>query len=297
MQTRGMSDKTFGIINTFLVTLITLIVLYPLIFVISASISDPGAVTTGNMWLWPVDITFEGFSRVFENSEIWRGYGNTIFYTLLGTFIHLFVLLPAAYALSRKEVKGKKFIIWYILLTMLFSGGMIPNYLVVQNLGMLDTVWAMVIPKLVGAWSVLVAKAFFEQTIPDSLVEASKIDGASDFRIFWKIVLPLSLPIVAVMALFHAVSLWNQYFHALIYLSDRKMYPLQLILREILIVDEMALEDNFGGGTTESLTEQIKTAELTKYSTIIVSTLPLLIAYPFLQRFFMKGVLIGSVKE
>ncbi|MBO1910175.1 carbohydrate ABC transporter permease [Sporosarcina sp. 6E9] len=298
MKNTSMSDKSFGVINTILVTFITLIIIYPLIFVISASISDPSAVSTGRMWLWPVDITFEGFKKVFANEVIWLGYRNTIMYTVLGTALHLFVLLPCAYALSRKELAGKKYVLWFILFTMLFNGGLIPTYLVIKNLQMLDTIWAIVIPGLLGAWSILVARTFFEQTIPDQLVEASKIDGASDYKIFWQIVLPLSLPIIAVMALFHAVALWNQYFNALIYLSNDKLYPLQLILRQILVLNEVdASGAGGGGGVAESFVEQIKTASLIKYAVIIVSALPLLIAYPFLQRFFVKGVLIGSVKE
>lgn len=296
MKNRGLSDKSFERINNALVILIVIIVLYPLIFVVSASISDPAAVNSGKMWLWPVDITFEGFQKVLENSEIWRGYRNTIFYTILGTLIHLVILLPCAYALSRKELKGKKFILWFVLFTMLFNGGLIPTYLVIKNLGMIDTAWAIVIPNVVGAWAILVARTFFQQTIPDDLVEASKIDGATDFYIFRKIVLPLSMPIIAVMALFHAVSLWNQYFSALIYLSDRELYPLQLVLREILVVNQMGLEED-SAGAMESLVEQVRVAGLVKYAVIIVSSLPLLIVYPFLQRFFVKGVLIGSVKE
>lgn len=295
MKNSSLSDKSFGVVNTILVTLITLIILYPLIFVISASISDPAAVNSGKMWLWPVDITFEGYKKVFTNELIWLGYRNTIMYTIIGTAIHLFVLLPCAYALSRKELAGKKYILWMILFTMLFNGGLIPTYLVVKNLQMLDTIWAIVIPGLVGAWSVLVAKTFFEQSIPDQLVEASKIDGATDYKIFFKVVLPLSLPIIAVMALFHAVALWNQYFNALIYLSNDRLYPLQLILRQILVLNEVDTTGVNGG--TESFVEQIKTAALIKYAVIIVSALPLLIVYPFLQRFFVKGVLIGSVKE
>ncbi len=291
-----MSDKAFERINNTFVTLIVLVVIYPLIFVISASISDPAAVSTGKMWLWPVDITMDGFIKVFENKEIWMGYRNTIFYTILGTMIHLIILLPCAYALSRKEMRGKKLFLWFILFTMLFNGGLIPTYLVIKMLGMVDTIWAIVIPNVVGAWSILVARTFFQQSIPNDLVEASKIDGASDIYIFRKIVLPLSLPIIAVMALFHAVSLWNQYFTALIYLSDRGLYPLQLILREILVVNQMGLEEG-GGGAMESLVEQVKMASLVKYTVIIVSSLPLLIVYPFLQRFFVQGVLIGSVKE
>ncbi|THE13802.1 carbohydrate ABC transporter permease [Bacillus timonensis] len=298
MKTFSLSDRAFDVMNTIFVAVITLIIVYPLIFVISASISDPDAVNSGRMWLWPVDVSFAGFQRVFQNDAIWVGYKNTIIYTIVGTLLHLIVLLPCSYALSRKELKGKKILLWVILITMLFSGGLIPTYLVVQSLGMLNTIWAIVIPGVVGAWSILVAKTFFEQTIPDQLVEASKIDGASDFIIFRKVVLPLSLPIIAVMALFHAVGLWNQYFNALIYLSDESLYPLQLILRQILILNEVSAEGIAGGaGTAQSFVDQVKTASLVKYAVIIVSALPLLIVYPFLQRFFVKGVLIGSVKE
>ena len=296
MKRFSLSDKGFDILNKIFVSFVVLIILYPLIFVISASISDPAAVSTGKMWLWPVDISFEGFKMVFQNEAIWIGYRNTIMYTVLGTLIHLIVLLPCAYALSRKELKGKKIILWFILFTMLFDGGLIPTYLVVQGLGMLDTIWAIVLPGLIGAWSILVARTFFEQSIPDQLVEASKIDGATDFYIFRKIVLPLSMPIVAVMALFHAVGLWNQYFSALIYLSDPNLYPLQLILREILILNEVGI-DGGAGATGESFIDQIKIASQIKYAVIIVSALPLLVVYPFLQKYFVKGLLIGSVKE
>ncbi|MFS0613038.1 carbohydrate ABC transporter permease [Lederbergia ruris] len=297
MRNFSLSDKTFDLINKILVGLITLIIVYPLIFVISASISDPSAVSTGKMWLWPVDITLAGYKRVFQNDAIWLGYRNTILYTIIGTIIHLIILLPCAYALSRKEVMGKKYILWIILFTMMFNGGLIPTYLVIKTLGMIDTIWAIVIPGVVGAWSILVARTFFQQTIPDQLVEAAKIDGASDYYIFGKVVIPLSMPIIAVMALFHGVSLWNQYFSALIYLSNEKLYPLQLILRQILVVTQIGQDGGGGPGEVESLVEQVKTASLVKYAVIMVSSLPLLIIYPFLQRFFVKGVLIGSVKE
>ncbi|WP_077604303.1 carbohydrate ABC transporter permease [Oceanobacillus sojae] len=295
MKRFTLSDKGFDLINTIFLLIILVLIVYPLIFVLSASISDPQAVSSGKMWLWPVDITFKGYERVFANDAIWLGYRNTIIYTIVGTAIHLFVLLPCAYALSRKELMAKKLILWFVLFTMLFNGGLIPTYLVVKSMGMLDTMWAIIIPNVVGAWSILVARAFFQQSIPDQLVEASKIDGASDFYIFIRMVLPLSLPIIAVMALFHAVNLWNQYFNALIYLSDRDKYPLQLILREILVVNQMQLNDP--GGSAESLVDQVKTAGLIKYAVIIVSSLPLLLVYPFVQRFFVQGVLIGSIKE
>ena len=293
-----LSDKAFERINIAFVLLLTLIIIYPLIFVISASISDPHAVNTGKMWLWPVDITFDGFKRVFQNEAIWVGYKNTIIYTLIGTSIHLFLLLPCAYALSRKELMAKKVFLWIVLFTMLFNGGLIPTYLVVQKLGMVNTMWAIVIPGVLGAWSLLVARSFFQQTIPDQLVEASKIDGASDLYLFFKVVIPLSLPIIAVMALFHAVALWNQYFNALIYLTDEDLFPLQLILRQILIINEVSADSAASAaGAAQSFADQVKTASLVKYAVIIVSALPLLIVYPFLQRFFVKGVLIGSVKE
>ncbi|HLR08750.1 MAG TPA: carbohydrate ABC transporter permease [Bacillota bacterium] len=298
MRQQRLSDKAFERINFLFVLILTLIIIYPLIFVVSASISDPNAVNTGKMWLWPVDITFDGFKRVFQNEAIWIGYKNTIIYTLVGTSLHLFVLLPCAYALSRKELMAKKVFLWIILFTMLFNGGLIPTYLVVQGLGMVNTMWAIVIPGVVGAWSILVARTFFQQTIPDQLVEASKIDGASDIYLFIRVVLPLSLPIIAVMALFHAVALWNQYFNALIYLTDEELFPLQLILRQILIINEVSADSAASAaGSAQSFADQVKTASLVKYAVIIVSALPLLIVYPFLQRFFVKGVLIGSVKE
>lgn len=296
MNKRGMSDKTFELLNNLFLTLIVIVIVYPLVFVISASISDPLAVSSGRMWLFPVDITFDGYKRILEDGSIWLGYRNTIYYTTVGTLIHLFILLPCAYSLSRKELGGRKVILWFILFTMMFSGGLIPTYLVIKNLGMLDSILALVIPGVVGAWSILVARAFFQQSIPDQLIEAAKIDGANEFYIFLRIVIPLSMPIIAVMALFHAVNLWNQYFNALIYLSDRDKYPLQLILREILVVNQMQLGEG-SGEQTESLVQQVRTGGLIKYAVIIVSSLPLLIAYPFLQRFFVQGVLIGSIKE
>ncbi|HLQ72576.1 MAG TPA: carbohydrate ABC transporter permease [Bacillota bacterium] len=294
-----MSDKLFDILNKIFVSLIVIIIVYPLVFVVSASISDPAAVSTGKMWLWPVDITIAGFKMVFNNDDIWMGYKNTIIYTVVGIVVHLFLLLPCAYTLSRPNIKFKKTILWFILFTMLFNGGMIPTYLVVKNLGMLDTMWAIVVPGALGAWSVLVAQAFFRQNVPNELVEAGKIDGASDYYIFWKIALPLSIPIIAVMALFHGVGLWNQYFSALIYLSDRSLYPLQLILREILVLNEMSTGEGAQQivGSAGSFADQVKIAAQIKYAVMIVSTLPLIMVYPFIQRFFVQGVLIGSVKE
>lgn len=292
-------DKHFDKINILFVSLITLIILYPLVFVVSASISNPVAVNTGQMWLWPVDITFEGFKRVFSNNELWRGYRNTLFYTTTSTLLHLAVLLPGAYALSRKEILGKRFLNTFILITMLISGGMIPSYLLINNLGMLNTIWAIIIPGLIGAWNIFVTRTFFEQAIPEQLIESATIDGASEVQIFFKIVLPLSLPIIAVMALFKAVGMWNEYFNALIYLRDSNLFPLQLILREILVLNQFSSDalQTSGQDVAMSMVEMVNNAELIKYAAMIVSSVPLLIAYPFVQRYFVQGTLIGSVKE
>lgn len=291
-------DKHFDKINILFVSLITLIILYPLIFVASASISDPTAVNTGKMWLWPVDVTFEGFKRVFSNQDLWRGYRNTLFYTTTSTLLHLAVLLPGAYALSRKELMGKRFLNAFILLTMLVSGGMIPTYLLINNLGMLNTIWAIIIPGLVGAWNIFVTRTFFSQSIPDQLIESATIDGATEFQIFIKIVLPLSIPIIAVMALFKAVGMWNEYFGALIYLRNSELFPLQLVLREILVLNQFSAEAmQISGQEAMSMVEMVNNAELVKYAAMIVSSVPLLIAYPFVQKYFVTGTLVGSVKE
>ncbi|ALS30025.1 carbohydrate ABC transporter permease [Paenibacillus cisolokensis] len=293
-----MSDRTFELVNHVLLLLFIGMILFPLLFVLSASVSDPTLVNSGKVWIWPRGITFEGYKRIFQNNEIWLGYLNTIVYTVIGTVLHLIVLLPCAYALSRRELAGKKLILWYFLLTMMIGGGLIPTYLVVRDLGMVNSMWAIVIPGVVGAWDILVSRTFFQQNVPDPLVEAAKVDGSSYFHIFFRIALPLSLPIIAVMSLFHGVGLWNQYFNALIYLNHDSLYPLQLVLRKILVAQEMSSENMANSSIqAEALAAQARIASILKYGVIVVSTAPLLAVYPFLQRFFLKGVLIGSIKE
>lgn len=290
------SDRWFVILNTAFLTFLVLIVVYPLIYVLSASISDPVAVNSGRMWLYPMDITFEGFERVFRDDEIWRGYRNTVFITALGTAIHLAVLLPCAYALSRSDLAGRQFFLILFLFTMFFNGGLIPTFLVVKQLGLVDTVFALVVPNAVGMWAIIVARTFFQTTIPKELQEASQMDGCTDFGLFFRIVLPLSAPIVAVMALFNAVGHWNQYFNALIYLNNRDIFPLQLILREILVQQQMSAQMMMTGDDLELIVEQARIADIIKYAVMIVSSLPLLVAYPFVQKYFVQGVLVGSVK-
>ncbi|MFD1735441.1 carbohydrate ABC transporter permease [Bacillus salitolerans] len=291
------SDKIFDICNKLLVWFFIIIITYPLIYIISASISDPSYVNSGKMWLLPKDITFEGFKRVFQSKDIWIGYRNTIFYTLLGTFINLAVTLPCAYALARQELVGKGFIMGLLIFTMFFDGGLIPTYLLVRDLGMINTIWAMVIPSAASVWNIIVTMTFFKVTIPRGLEEAAEVDGASVFRTFFQIVLPLSAPIIAVMSLFYGVGHWNSYFNGLIFLSDRELFPLQLFLRDILIQQQMTTELMMQGTDIQAIGEQARIASIVKYAVMIVSAAPLLIIYPFLQRFFLKGVMIGSIKE
>jgi putative aldouronate transport system permease protein len=290
---RTKEDKVFDAINVFLVAMIVLLVIYPLYFIVIASISDPNMIYEGKVWFLPKELTMEGYERILRDSKIWLGYKNSIVYTVVGTIVNVSFTLMAAYALSRKDLYGRNTIMFLFLMTMFFSGGLIPTYLVVKNLGLLNTMWALILPKAVAVWNVIVAKTFFESTIPGELLEASRIDGCNDVKFFWKIVLPLSKPIVAVMVLFYAVGHWNSYFDALIYLNNENLYPLQLILRNILIQNQastMMISD------LDSLAAKQRVSELIKYGVIIVSSLPLLIIYPFVQKYFVKGVMIGGIK-
>lgn len=291
------SDRIFDFFNKLLVWFFIIIVSYPLIYIISASISDPSYVNSGEMWLFPKGITFEGYERVFQNNEIWLGYRNTIFYTLFGTFINLAVTLPMAYALSKSDLVGRKTIMALLVFTMFFEGGLIPTYLLIRSLGMIDTIWAMVIPNAAAMWNIIVTMTFFRVTIPRGLEEAAEIDGASQIRVFFQIVIPLSAPIIAVMALFYGVGHWNQYFSALIYLQSRHLFPLQLFLREILVQQQLTTELMRQAGAAEALSQHAQIADIVKYAVMIISAVPLLMIYPFLQRFFIKGMMIGSLKE
>lgn len=291
-------DKLFLALNYIYVFLAFAVVIYPLIYIVSASISDPKLVGSGEMWLFPKGITFEGYKRVFENTSIWTGYANTILYTVVGTSINLLVTLPAAYALSRKDFVGRNFFMGMFMVTMFFGGGLVPTYLLVKQLGMVNTMWAIVLPSAASIWNIIVSRTFFQSSIPKELQEAAQIDGCTNMRLFIRIVLPLSMPIIAVMALFYGVGNWNSYFSALIYLNDAGKYPLQLVLRQILVLQEMSAQ---GGGlidanTAAAMNNKAEIAALVKYAVIIVATVPVIAIYPFLQRYFVQGVMIGSVK-
>lgn len=285
-------DTVFRIINGILLGIMALIVLYPLYFIIIASFSSPEAVLAGKVVLFPVDINFDGYLKILARQDIWRGYLNTIIYTVLTVILALAVTVPAGWALSRKTLPGKKLWMVYFIIPMFFGGGLIPFYNVMSSLGLVNTIWAVILPSILSVWNLFMTKTFFESSISDGLIEAAKIDGAGQFRIFFSIVIPLSKAILAVMALYYAVGQWNSYFNAMIFLQDETLYPLQLVLKEILIASESTV-----GGSGETILEQFRLANQLKYVSVIVSSLPVLCLYPFVQKYFAQGVMIGSLKE
>jgi len=287
------ADRAFGVFVYFCLAVVLVIVLYPLIFVVSASISNPITVLRGEMVLFPTEISFVGYERIFGNREILTGYGNTVLYTVVGTSINLLMTILAAYPLSRKDFAGRQVITWFIVFTMFFSGGLIPTYLLVKNLGLINTMWALILPGAVSVWNIIIMRTFFQSSIPGEIQESAAIDGCSNTQTLIRIVLPLSAPIIAVMVLFYAVGHWNAYFSALIYLNDRGKYPLQLFLREILIKSEV---DQMAGSMTTNTQAYLMEAEAIKYAIVIVANLPVLLLYPFLQKYFVKGIMIGAIK-
>lgn len=288
------SDKAFNIGSYIFLTIVLIAVAYPLYFVVIASFSDPVQVGTGKVWLFPKGFTLEGYKRVLGDADIIKGYMNTIIYTFVGTAINLLVTLPAAYALSRKDLKGKKPLMFFFLLTMFVSGGLIPTFIVVRGLHLLNTIWALVLPVAMSTYNMIIARTFFQNTIPDELWEVATIDGCSIGRFFWEIVLPLSKAIIAILVLYYGVSHWNSYYNAMVYISDRDKFPLQLVLRSILTKNQVP--DNMIQADMDLMAQRQYLAEMIKYALIIVSSLPVLVLYPFLQKYFVKGVMIGSVK-
>lgn len=286
------SDFTFDVIVNLLGAFIILVVLVPLIFVVAASFSDPDLVIRGKVLFLPKGFTMKAYGMVFENKDIWRGFGNTCFYTAAGTAISVVLTILAAYPLSRKGLAGKNVIMMLILFTMYFSGGMIPTYLLVKDLGMYNTIWALLIPSALSTYNLIVAKTFFENSIPGELYESAWLDGCGNFSMLLKIVLPLSKAILAVLVLYYAVGIWNAYFDALIYLRDTSLHPLQIVLRNILLLGQTEQM----GTNDVGMAEKIKMAEAVKYSAIVVSSIPMLLIYPFVQKYFVKGVMIGAVK-
>ena len=287
-------DRIFGAVVFVIVTLLMLIVLYPLVYVLSCSVSSPTAVGAGEVVLLPKGFTLMGYKRVFQEPDILLGYKNTLFYTIIGTAINLFVTVPAGYMLSKKDVPGRNLFMFLFMFTMYFSGGMIPSFLLVKSLHLYDTRAVLVILGAFSTYNCIICRTFFA-ALPQELEEAAAIDGCSTVRTFVQIVLPLSQALLGVMVLYFAVGHWNSYFNAMIYVNNEKYKPLQLILRRILIL-EQASSNMMEGGGDEYAAEQFKLKELIKYSVIVVSSLPVLVLYPFLQKYFAQGVMIGSIK-
>ena len=289
-QHETLGDKLFRLIRNVILLFFCVIVLYPVIYVISASFSNPLFVMKNEVVLLPKGFTLIGYEKVFSNPDVWNSYKNTIVYTIVGTALNVILTSTGAFALSRKDFKGRNFWTFYITFTMFFSGGIIPVYLLIKQLNLYDTFWVMILPGVISAWNMIIMRTFFQSNVPMELQEAAIIDGCNDLVIFLKIALPLSMPIIAIMTLFYGVDHWNSFFGAMLYLSDRDKFPLQLILREILL-------QNISSGNVEGpAADQQIVGESIRYALIIVATVPILLVYPFIQKYFVKGVLVGAIK-
>ncbi len=285
-------DRVFTILNGVIMVIVCIVVLYPLYYVLLASVTDPVVVNSGKLLLYPEAWYTQGYITTLKYEPLWTGYKNTIIYTLVGTIISLVCTIPAGYALSRQDLVGRRPIMFLFTFTMFFNGGMIPLYLTIRQLNIYNTIWAMVLPVAVSAYNLIVCRSFFDSGVPVELLEAAKIDGCSDFGFFFKIAIPLSKTIIAVMALFYATAMWNQFFNALMYLQDSDKMPLQVVLRDLVLMNQA---NQMGSSGAEMVTRQ-KLAEQLKYCVVVVSAFPLLCIYPFLQKYFAKGVTIGAVK-
>lgn len=297
----SMGDKLFLITTYTVVIILTLICLYPLYFTVIASISEPNAVYSGKVNLWPSGFTLEAYEAMLQNKSIWLGYANTIFYTVAGTSFNIFLTIPCAYALSKKKMFGRGFLTGLFLFTMYFGGGMIPTYLLYDSLNLINTRWILVLCGGLSVYNVIVARTYFQTNISESLCEAARIDGANEFYIFWKLVLPLSAPIIAVITLYYAVGHWSSYFNAMIYVMDTDLHPLQLVLRRILILNETAFDEAVMSGDNSgdmlAMLDRLRELATTmKYSLVFIASAPMLIAYPFVQKYFIKGIMVGSLK-
>ena len=287
-----LGDRLFYAGCYLITALFMLAVLYPLVYILSASFSSADAITSGRMWLFPVDFSLVGYRYILKYDAIWLGYRNTLFYTFAGTLINVAMTITCAYGLSRRGMRGRRFFTMLFTFTMIFSGGMIPNYLLMKDLKILNTVWCMLLPGAISAYNLIVAKTFIENSIPGDLLEAARIDGCSDVRFFFSIVLPLSKAILAVLLLMYAAAHWNAYFNAFLYLTDKKLYPLQIFLRQILVQSNMSADML----DPEAMAQMQTLQQILKYAVIVVSTAPMLCLYPFVQKYFRQGVMIGSIK-
>ena len=285
-------DRVFDIVNAIIMTLITIVIVYPLYYVLLASITDPTVVNTGKLLLYPEAPYIDGYKRAFSYAPLWTGYKNTLIYTFVGTIISLICTIPAGYALSRMDLPGRRVIMFLFTFTMFFNGGIVPLYLVVQNLHIYDTIWAVALPVAVSVYNLIVCRSFFDTGIPIEMLEAAKIDGCNDFVFFFRIVIPLSSTIITVMCLFYATALWNQFFNPLMFLSGQDKMPLQVVLRNLVLSNQV----NSITSNAQEIAMRQRLAEQLKYCTVVLAAAPLLIVYPFLQKYFAKGVMVGAVK-
>lgn len=287
-------DKAFTMICMVILTLFFVTTLYPIIYVLSASFSSGKAVGSGKVVLWPVDLSLEGYASVFKNQNILTAYGNTILYTAVGAFINIVMAMAAAYPLARRDLPGRNWMMFVFTFTMYFGGGLIPSYMLVRELGLIDSIWALVLPGAVPVYSMILARTFIQSSIPEELLDAARIDGCDDRRFFFRIVLPLSKAILAVLAIYSIVAHWNSYFSAMLYINTQSKMPLQIVLKQILVsnvvTSNMLIED------PELYEAKMELASVLKFALIVVSTGPILIIYPFLQKYFVQGIMIGSLK-
>ena len=290
---RSKEDLIFDLLNYIVLGAFLLIVLYPLYFIVIASFSDPSRVLSGDVIFLPKDLDFSGYQKIFSDTSIWQGYYNTFVYTILGTVLNVVLTMGIGYPLSRNYFSGKKPIMIFLMITMYFGGGMVPTYLLVKDMNLRNTTTIMIVMGAVSVFNVIITRSFLEANIPTELEEAASIDGCSQFKFFFRMVLPLSGSIIAVLILYYGIWHWNDYMTGLIYLDDGEKYPLQLIIRSLLIQTQMEANDV---ASIESLSQRLKVAESIKYGVIIISSLPVLVLYPFLQKHFTKGVLVGAVK-
>lgn len=290
---KSKGDRIFDTVNYTILGIVLVLVLYPLYFIVIASVSDPTAINNGQVRLWPIGVNFEGYKKIFEDARIWGAYKNTIIYTVLGTSLNIILTMMVAYPLSRKEFFARKFLMAMLMFTMYFQGGLIPTYLLVKDLNLVNKWPVLILLTAVNVFNVIIAKSNIESNIPNELYEAAVMDGCSHITFFRVVVLPLSKTIVAVLVLYYGIAHWNEFMNPLIYLRDEKQYPLQLVLRTILVQNQMQSQMV---GDVESMLERQKAGELIKYGVIIVASVPVLIIYPFLQKYFAKGVMVGSVK-
>ena len=285
-------DIAFNIFLYALSGIILLAIAYPLYFIIIASFSNPSEVANGNVWLWPSQFTLDGYKELLRHDDIWTGYLNTILYTLVGTLIGLFVNISAAYALSRRDLVGRRLITFFFIFTMFFNGGLIPTYFTIRDFHLYDTFWVMVLPFSVAVYNMIVARTFFDSSLPKELLDAAQIDGCGNLRFFFSIALPLSKAVIAVIALYIAVAQWNSYFNALVYIRSENLKPLQLVVRNILITNQSLV----GAGDGLAAQEAMRLSNLMKYAVIIITTVPIMCVYPYVQKYFSQGVMIGAIK-